>query len=115
MDLFRLLLIFTSASFLFYGVNCLRSCHIKKEFKRFGISDRNRKLTGILQLLGACGLLLGMTFAVIGLLSAFGLFLLMLLGLGVRIKVRDGLIKSFPALFFMLISLYLFLEFWNRI
>ena len=115
MDLFGVMVIFSSASFLFYGINCFRSSYIKNEFKRFGISDSNRKLTGILQLSGACGLLLGMTVAAIGLLSAVGLFILMLLGLGVRIKVKDGLIKSFPAFFFMLLNLFLSMEFWNKL
>lgn len=68
-----------------------------------------------MQLLGAFGLLLSMLYAPIGLLSAFGLFLLMFLGLGVRIKVKDGLIKSLPAFFFMLINLYLTVGFWQKL
>jgi hypothetical protein len=115
MDFFNLLILFSAASFIFYGINCLRSSRIIREFQRFGISDGNRKLTGILQLLGALGLLLGMLYIAIGLLSAFGLFLLMLIGLGVRIRVRDGLIKSFPAFFFMLVNLYLTFGFWQKL
>jgi hypothetical protein len=114
MDIFNLLVLFSAVSFILYGINCLRSPHIIKEFQRFGISHGKRKLTGILQLLGALGLLLGMVYTPIGLTSALGLFLLMLLGLGVRIKVRDGVIKSFPAFFFMLLNLYLTYGFWVK-
>ncbi|MGB5553646.1 MAG: DoxX family protein [Flavobacteriaceae bacterium] len=78
------------------------------EFRRFGLSDGQRKLTGILQLLGGLGLAIGyFTSAHILLFASVGLCLLMLLGFGVRIKIRDSLRESLPSLIFAFINAYI--------
>jgi len=43
-------------------------------------------------------------------LASLGLSLLMLCGLIVRIRVNDGLLVSLPALFFLLLNLYILAE-----
>jgi len=81
---------------------------MQNEFKRFGLK-KFTALTGVLELLGGIGLLVGLKFGFIILISSGGLALLMLLGLGVRLKMKDGFWLSFPSLFFMLLNLYVFL------
>jgi hypothetical protein len=59
---------------------------------------------------GAIGLLVGLLYNAILLISSGGLALLMFLGVGVRLKVKDGLLASSPALFYCALNLYIFIE-----
>ena len=81
---------------------------MNSEFKRFGL-DNFRRLTGGLELLGGIGLLTGFSSQSVLLISSGGLALLMLLGFGVRLKIKDGFLNSSPALFFMILNLYIFI------
>lgn len=83
------------------------------EFRRFGLDDLQRKLTGALQIAGAAGLITGLMFPVIGLLAAAGLSVMMLVALIIRIVIRDGLLQSFPSFFFMLVNMWLTVEFYG--
>ena len=103
----NLLLIFNALSFLFFGIGCLRRPYLIAEFERYGV-PQFRILTGLLQLLGGMGILLGYYWIPLQLFSCFGLTLLMLFGVGVRIKIKDNFIQSFPAAFYCLLNSYLF-------
>ncbi len=95
-------------AFLFYGFNCLYSEGFAREFKRFGLKDRQRKLTGILQLAGSVGLGVGYFISMYLLLfAAVGLSLLMLIGFGVRLKIKDNLYQSLPSLIFAIVNAYI--------
>lgn len=104
--MFPAVILFSAISFLCYGVSCLLTAHMKQEFDRFGLAGY-RKLTAVLQLLGALGLLAGFARPEVGCAAAAGLAMLMLLGFGVRLKIRDGVLQSSPALCYMLLNLYL--------
>jgi len=93
-------------SFLFYGIGCFTSRHLQREFVRFGFSPQ-RKLIGLLQILGSLGLIGGYWFPPLGLAAASGLSLMMLVGVLVRIKIRDSLLKTIPAIFYSLVNAYL--------
>ena len=80
---------------------------MKAEFKRFGL-EKAGVFTAILEILGALGLLVGFKFYPILLISAGGLAILMLLGVAIRIKCRDKVWVSLPALFFMLLNATIF-------
>ncbi len=82
---------------------------MKREFARYGLA-KFRVMTGTLQLLGAFGLLTGLQLPWIGRLAAAGLAVLMLLGVGVRLKIKDTLLQTFPAFFYMLLNAYLCLS-----
>lgn len=98
----------SAIAFLFYGFNCLYSVDFAREFKRFGLNDRQRKFTGILQLAGSLGLGLGYFISMYLLLfAAVGLSLLMLIGFGVRLRIKDNLYQSFPSLIFALVNAYI--------
>ena len=107
MNLLNVLIFISSISFLGYGVAYFTSPQMKNEFKRFGL-EKIGTLTAILELLGAVGLLVGLKIQLILLISAGGLAMLMFLGVAVRVKVKDSLAISLPALFFMVLNLYIF-------
>lgn len=108
MHFLEVLILFSSLSFLTYGIAYFTNPKMKREFIRFGLKKFG-VLTAILEILGAVGLLIGLKFNTILILSSGGLSLLMFLGVLVRLKVKDGLWASFPALFFFGVNLYLFL------
>jgi len=94
--------------FIYYGIQCLISLQMKSEFKRFGLSNYQRKITGVSQLLGSFGLFLGIFIPFIGAIASAGLGLLMLLGLSVRIKIKDSFFLMFPSFIFMIINFLVF-------
>ena len=89
-----------------YGLGCFTSRHLKKEFIRFGFSAE-RGVIGLLQFCGALGLIGGLWAPLLGKASASGLALMMLAGILVRIKIRDGLLKTTPAVLYFLVNAYL--------
>lgn len=107
------ILVWLSAlSFLFYGISYFTSQKLKDEFKRYGL-EKFGPLTAILEILGATGLLVGLIVPFILSLAAGGLALLMLLGFGVRIKIKDGFWLSLPSFLFMLLNTYIFYASWQ--
>lgn len=84
---------------------------MKLEFKRFGL-EKIGLLTIILQIIGATGLLIGLKFNFILLISSLSLAILMLAGLILRIKLKDSIWISLPALFYMALNTYIF---WSSI
>ena len=76
------------------------------EFIRYRI-PQFRKLTGWLQLLGSLGIIIGFWIDYLQIFSTIGLSLMMLLGVTVRIKIKDNLTKILPALFYFLLNAFL--------
>lgn len=105
------LTIINSGFFLIYGVQCLRSPFMKQEFDRYGMDDGLRKLTGVIQLIAALGLLSGLYISLLGLLSVSGLCLMMIVAFVTRLKVRDSLNQTLPSFFFMMLNGYLAYEY----
>ncbi len=66
-------------------------------------------LTAILEIAGALGLISGIWFHAVLLISSGGLALLLFFGFLVRLKVKDGLLMSLPALFYFALNSYIFL------
>jgi uncharacterized membrane protein len=111
--LFHIILILNALFFLFYGLQCFTSPFMAEEFRRFGLPDSQRVLTGVLQLLGAAGLLAGLIIPALGALASTGLAMMMLVAFAVRMKIKDGLAQSVPSLVFMLINAFLALFFFR--
>ena len=101
-----MLILFSATSFLIYGIAYFVSTNMKNEFKRFGL-EKFGILTAILELTGAFGLLIGLQNYTILVFASGGLALLMLLGVGVRIKMKDSLLVSLPAFFYFLLNSYI--------
>jgi len=80
---------------------------MKTEFVRYGLREQ-RHLVGVLQLIGAIGLMLGYFYSpIFCFFSALGLCVLMILGFGVRLKIRDSFIQSAPSFLYALINGYI--------
>ena len=94
-------------SFMGYGIAYFISPQMKIEFKRFGL-EKVGTLTAVLELLGAAGLLAGLKFHLILLISAGGLAVLMFLGVAIRLKVKDSFWLTLPALFYMILNSFIF-------
>ncbi len=101
------LIVFSSLSFFVYGAAAFTSSYMKNEFKRYGL-NRFRILVALLEILGALGLLLGLKWKILLVISSGGLGVLMLLGFLVRLKIRDGLWLSLPSFLYMTMCFYLF-------
>ncbi|TVZ14330.1 DoxX family protein [Maribacter sp. MAR_2009_72] len=114
MTFLNIAILISSIGFLYYGFECLFSQKMKDEFIRFGLS-KQRVLTAYLQLTGALGLIFGFFMSpLLILISAAGLSLLMLLGFGVRIKIKDSILESLPALVLALINLFIAYRYYQQ-
>jgi uncharacterized membrane protein YphA (DoxX/SURF4 family) len=106
MTLLALLSIVSSLVFIVYGVFCAFTPSMVADFHRFGL-DNLRILTGVLEILGGAGLLVGLKWRPALGLSAAGLVLLMLIAFGVRLKMRDSVALSTPSFLLMLLNVYI--------
>jgi len=106
-SLFDAAVLLSSLSFIGYGISYVVSPHMKQEFVRFGLSNYGA-ITVLLQILGAIGLIVGFWFPSILILASGGLALMMFLGVGVRIKMKDSLLVSLPALLFFVLNTAIF-------
>jgi|TARA_B110000259_G_scaffold187455_1_gene241733 hypothetical protein len=97
----------SSFSFFAYAFSYFNSPHMKNEFKRFGL-EKIGLTTVLLEITGALGLLIGLKFHFILLISSLGLALLMFIGFIVRIKLKDSIWVSLPAFFYMVLNTYIF-------
>jgi hypothetical protein len=93
-------------AFLFFGITCLCTRHMVEEFERYGLA-RARVLTGVLQLAGALGLLVGRVWPWLVVPAATGLSLLMLLGVLTRMRIRDPFLHMTPALVLLLLNAFI--------
>lgn len=100
------LILFSALSFLGYGSACLFSKSMRREFERYRLAYL-RRLTGGLQLCAAIGLLTGLSVPWVGRAAAAGLALMMLVAVGVRIKIKDTLLQTIPALTYLALNAYL--------
>ena len=98
----------SSISFLIYFISYFISPFMKKEFSRFNL-EKLGLLTITLELLGSVGLLVGLIYKPLILISSGGLALLMFIAILFRVRYKDGLWVSLPALFYMLLNIYIFI------
>jgi uncharacterized membrane protein YfcA len=78
---------------------------MKVEFERYGLA-RFRILVGILECLGALGLLVGYFNRPVLVLAAAGLMLTMLLGIATRIRIGDSLVRTLPAIVLLILNAF---------
>jgi len=100
------LILFSALSFLGYGSGCFLSPYMKREFERYRLASQ-RTLVGGLQCCAAIGLLAGLSQPWMGRTAAAGLALMMLVAVGVRIKIKDTLLQTIPALIYLALNAYL--------
>ncbi len=108
MDIDKICVLISSFSFFAYTIYYFKSSKMEMEFKRFGL-EKFGLIIITLQFLGATGLMVGLVFNPLLIISSLGLALLMLAGFLVRLKLKDGILVSLPALFYMSLNTYIFL------
>lgn len=106
MSLFSVLSVLSGVAFVVYGISCIGSQAMVREFTRFGLAQF-RVFVGALEVLGGAGLLIGLWYLPLHAVSATGLTVLMALGVGVRIRMRDGVLLTLPALVLFVVNGYL--------
>jgi len=84
---------------------------MKEEFLRFKLSETQRKITGILQIVAGIALFFSFISPITGVIAAAGLTIQMLLGFMVRLRIKDSIILSLPSFVFMIFNGYLFVYF----
>ena len=104
MRLLRVAVWFSGVAFLVYGVLCFFSASMASDFHRFGLDDL-RVLTGVLELLGGAGLLVGLRWWPALWVSSGGLALLMLIAFVIRMRMGDGVGVSVPSFSLMVVNL----------
>jgi uncharacterized membrane protein YphA (DoxX/SURF4 family) len=104
--LYQILKPLSAILFLYYGAAVIFSNAMVTEFEQFGL-PKFRKLTGVLELLGAAGLIVGYFIPPLTIVASGGLALLMALGLAVRFRSRSSLPDSLAALAMLLINLFI--------
>lgn len=104
MSVLSMLIYFSGIAFLFFGITCLFTPHMKMEFTRFGLSTLQRQITGVFQIIGATGLLLFTYNLTLAAIAAAGLSVLMLLGFITRMRIKDSIYESSPAFVFMVLN-----------
>ena len=97
----------STALFAGYGFSCFLSRTMIAEFDRYRLTGQ-RVLTGVLQIAGAAGLVVGYFNRPILLLSSGGLARMMLLAVVTRFRIRDPLYAAIPAISLFLLNSYIF-------
>lgn len=95
----------SAIAFLAYGLACLFSDHMVGEFTRYGLA-RYRRLVGAVEVAGALGLVAGYWWTGAGIAAAAGLTLLMLAGVATRVRVRDSLVSTLPAIVLLALNAF---------
>ncbi len=96
----------SGAAFVGYGARCFVSRATVAEFEHYGL-PRYRVLTGVLEVVGGLGLLVGLGYRPLLQLSAAGLAALMLLGTIVHVRIRDPWQAALPALTLLGVNLFI--------
>jgi hypothetical protein len=97
----------STALFAGYGLSCFFSSRMIAEFDRYRLRGQ-RVLTGVLQIAGAVGLVVGHFNRPILLLSSGGLALMMFLAVVTRFRIRDPLYAAIPAFSLFVLNAYIF-------
>tara|TARA_B110000046_G_scaffold57595_2_gene64350 strand:- start:25706 stop:25975 length:270 start_codon:yes stop_codon:yes gene_type:complete len=81
---------------------------MKSEFFRFGLNNSQRIITGVSQVFGGLGLMVGYFVDLrISILAAIGLSILMFAGFITRLKIKDAMAETLPSFLFMLLNIIL--------
>ena len=98
----------SSACFLLYGASLFGSRVMVAEFERYHLAPY-RTLVGALEIAAGAGLLVGLRFRPLLLLSAGGLTAMMFGAIVVRLRVRDPLVSATPAVVLLCVNLFILL------
>jgi hypothetical protein len=79
--------------------------NVVEMLRGLGLRERQIRLLGTVELLGALGLLVGIWFPMLGLLAAIGFVLYFLGAVIAHLRVRDALMSTAPAIVLLALSI----------
>ncbi|MBD1373064.1 DoxX family protein [Hazenella sp. IB182357] len=95
-------------AFIFFGsMPLLNAEALAGQMDQFGLPVWFMYITGVLEIIGGIGLLAGLWKHKYGLWGAGLLAVIMVGAIGVHILAGDGLTKTFPAILFLLLTLFI--------
>ena len=101
---------FSALSFLFYGVNSFYSKRLISEYERWGY-NKLRIIIAILQILASFGLIIGAySFPLLLSIVSFSLTIMMLVAVFTRVKIKDSIANTMPAIFYVIINSIIFFQ-----
>lgn len=109
------ILMMTSAAFLVYGLQIFVSRYMSAEYKRYGMSVLQKNIVGCIQIGGAIGLIVGIRYPILGLITSFGFVIMMSIALLVRWQLKDRPIEFLPAFILFWVNAWLCLSFYSWI
>ena len=105
---------FTGISFIAYGINSFISKRMIREFKRWGLADKRKKI-GVCQCIGGVGILVGFEYSIATIISAVFIIIMMLVAILVRIQIRDNISDILPAISYILLcAMIIYLQFYGQ-
>ena len=107
MDTNLIIILFSAISFIVYGLNSFFLNRMISEYERWGYKNQ-RLILGSCQLLGGLGLLIGLLIPWLLTLASFLLMCMMLTAVFVRIKIKESVVKTLPALLYVVVNLIIF-------
>ena len=108
MDVYTIIIIFTAISFISYGLNSFISKKMISEYERWGY-NKLRIIIAILQILASFGLIIGAYYLPFLLsLVSFSLTIMMLVAVFARIKIKDSIANTMPAILYVIINSIIF-------
>jgi hypothetical protein len=110
MDIDDVIIFFSALSFLFYGVNSFYSKRLISEYERWGY-NKLRVIISVLQILASFGLIIGAYYIPFLLtIVSFSLTIMMLVAVFARIKIKDSIANTIPAIFYVIINSIIFYQ-----
>lgn len=106
MTLRNALALANAVAFLAFGGSLIFTKAMTADFARFGL-ERFRVTTGVLEVLGGVGVLIGLRWAPALRISLIGLSAIMLAGVVVRLRSGDALVEMAPAALLLALNGYL--------
>ena len=103
------IVVFTSLSFIIYGINSFTSNRMVNEYQRWGFG-KYRKIIGLSQILCGGGLLIGIKFLIILQFASLSLAIMMSLAILVRIKINDNISEILPAISYLVLSILILIS-----
>ncbi len=103
------IVIFTSISFIVYGINSFTSNRMVNEYQRWGFG-KYRKLIGISQILCGAGLLIGLKYLALLQFASLSLIIMMSLAILVRVKIKDNISEILPAISYLVLSILILMS-----
>ena len=104
MDIYNIIIVFTSISFIAYGINSFISNKMILEFRRWGLEKR-RKEIGSFQLACGIGILIGLKLNSVLIFSSAILIIMMLVAVYVRLKIKDNISEILPAIAYLILGI----------